>query len=133
MVRGGRTERPPRFETKLWAGVVLDPLTLLLSLLSLLLGRLVLFFGLLFGLLHLLQRLLLLLLGLVVAVVGRKATAGQVRWGLREWQAGRAAGRRGYGRVREAHRCGIQHRSCRIGSRDVEERQHGDRRCASEN
>ncbi len=74
------------------ARVVLDPLTLLLSLLSLLLGLLVLLFGLLFGLLHLLQGLLFLVLCLIVGVVGREA-AGELR-----------TGRGGHGDVREAQR-----------------------------
>ena len=63
--------------------MILDPLTLLLGLLSLLLGLFVLLFGLLFGLLHLLQRLLLLLLSLIVTVIGGEAAvADQVGWGL---------------------------------------------------
>jgi hypothetical protein len=86
MAHGGRIQRPPRCDTGLRAGVFLDPLTLLLGLLSLLLGLFVLFFGLLFGLLHLLQRLLLLLLSLVVAVICGEAAAGKVRWSLGQWQ-----------------------------------------------
>ncbi|SPM26782.1 Mycobacterium terramassiliense ORFan, partial [Mycobacterium terramassiliense] len=56
--------------------VILDPLTLLLGLLSLLLSLFVLFLGLLHGLLQLLLRQLLLQLGLVVAVVGGESPDG---------------------------------------------------------
>ena len=92
--------------TWLRAGMILDPLTLLLSLLSLLLGLFVLFFGLLLGLLHLLQRLLLLLLSLIVAVIGGEATAAdQAWWGLRKLRAEGTVGRHrhGNGNIRQAN------------------------------
>ena len=46
---------------------------------------------------------------MIVAVIGGEA----------------AAGRRGYGHVRQAHRCRIQHRACRVRPRSVEQCQHG--------
>ncbi len=76
------------------AGVFLDPLTLLLGLLSFLLGLFVLLLGLLFGLLRFLLVELFLLLGLIVVVIGGEpASAGELR-----------GGRGGESDVREAHR-----------------------------
>ncbi len=105
--------------------MVLDPLTLLLGLLSFLLGYFVLLFGLLFGLLHLLQRKLFLLLGLVLIVVtigGKAAVADQARWGLGVLRAEGAAGR---GRqvnclICEPHRSRLEHGCCGTRARRVE-------------
>ena len=79
----------------------LDPLPLLLGLLSFLLGYLVLLFGLLLGLLHFLLRQLLLLLSLIIGAIGSEPTDAEP--GMRDGDEGQCCDRRGPGEKRVQH------------------------------